>query len=119
MTQEAEAIFHGGMDQASAELPTASLLNRDQYIAHTVSQRVHRLGVDQALHTDAVKGEHDLRGAFALNFALAAVIRGVLSMENDQLDECRERLIEADRLAADGDTWVGQVRGPAASLTAR
>eukprot|EP01052_Picozoa_sp_SAG31_P019704 SAG31_NODE_1448_length_8310_cov_6.709171_7_plen_160_part_00 len=81
--ETAEAIFCTGMQQAGD-------------------------AVDQA-----GQGEHDLRGAFALNFALAAVIRGVLSMENDQLDECRERLLEADRLAAEGDNWIGQavVRG--------
>ena len=77
------------------------------------AEAVFATGMEQALAADAVEGEHDLRGAFALNFALAAVIKGVASMENDQLDECRARLLEADRLAAAGDAWAGQdvVRG--------
>jgi hypothetical protein len=65
-------------------------------------------GMQETLTSDAVPGEHDLRGAFALNYALSSVIKGVASMENDQLDECRERLIEAQRLASEGDAWIGQ-----------
>jgi hypothetical protein len=52
--------------------------------------------------------EHDLRGAFGLNYGLAAVIRGISTLSNDQLDECQERMWEADRLASEGDKWIGQ-----------
>ena len=64
---------------------------------------------------ELLEGERDLRGAFALQRALATVIRGVASLSDDQLDECRERLFEADKLVADSTDphWVGKnvVRG--------
>ena len=56
-----------------------------------------------------------MRGGFALQRALASVIRGVASLSDDQLDECRERLFEADRLVeeASDPPWVGKnvIRG--------
>ena len=62
---------------------------------------------------DTLQQGHDLRGAFALNYALTSVIRGILSMANDQLDECADRLWNADALAAEADEWIGKavVRG--------
>mmetsp|Transcript_8253 Transcript_8253/g.11986 ORF Transcript_8253/g.11986 Transcript_8253/m.11986 type:complete len:698 (+) Transcript_8253:143-2236(+) len=55
----------------------------------------------------------DLRGAFGLQFAIVGLLRGVASMEDDQLDECLSRLWEADALAAQDTAWVGRkvVRG--------
>jgi len=55
----------------------------------------------------------DLRGAFALQYAIVGLLRGVASMEDDQLDDCLARLWEADRLASLDAPWVGRkvVRG--------
>ena len=70
--------------------------------------------------SDQGQTQYDLRGAFALNYALASVIRGVASMANDQLDECMARLQAADALACLDCEWVGKpvVRGVAVSNTA-
>ena len=45
--------------------------------------------------------------------ALVAMLRGVASLANDQLDDCLARLQEADRLARFDCNWVGRkvVRG--------
>ena len=40
-------------------------------------------------------GEHDLRGAFALQYALSAVIKGLASLSNDQLVDAM--ICEADQ----------------------
>jgi hypothetical protein len=53
--------------------------------------------------------EHDLRGAFALQYALTEVIKGLASLSNDQLDECLSRMWEADRLASEMDAWIGPI----------
>merc|ERR1712083_459085 len=60
-----------------------------------------------------MQGDHDLRGSFALQWALVAVIRGISSLANDQLDECLTRLWRADELTTESDDWVGKsvVRG--------
>ena len=52
--------------------------------------------------------EHDLRGAFALQYALTEVIKGLASLSDDQLDECLKRMWEADRLASEMDAWIGR-----------
>ena len=55
----------------------------------------------------------DTRGAFALQYAIVGLMRGVASLAADQLDECQRRLWEADALAALDTSWVGRkvVRG--------
>ena len=62
---------------------------------------------------EAKSGCKDLRGAFALQLALVSVIKGAASLANDQLDECLQRLWEADELAKEGEDWIGRavVRG--------
>ncbi|GBG30334.1 Tetratricopeptide repeat protein 39C [Hondaea fermentalgiana] len=59
------------------------------------------------------EGVRDLRGAFALQYALVSVIKGVASLANDQLDECLQRLWFAEQLAAEDSDWLGKsvVRG--------
>jgi len=64
--------------------------------------------------TVAADGEvRDVRGAFALEYALVSVIRGVASLADDQLDECLERLWYAEELASNDSEWIGKsmVRG--------
>ena len=53
------------------------------------------------------------RSAFALEWALVSVVKGMASLNNDQLDECLERLWTCDALAQKADVWVGRkvVRG--------
>lgn len=65
---------------------------------------------DTETDTDA---EIDLRGAFALQYAIVGLLRGVASMEDDQLDTSLSRLWEADAMAALDAPWVGRkvVRG--------
>uniref|UniRef100_A0A7S3UYN8 GOLD domain-containing protein n=1 Tax=Aplanochytrium stocchinoi TaxID=215587 RepID=A0A7S3UYN8_9STRA len=48
-----------------------------------------------------------------MQYALVSVIKGVASLENDQLDECLVRLWEAEELAAKDSDWLGKdvVRG--------
>jgi len=62
-----------------------------------------------------LSGERDIRAGFALQYALAAVTRGVASLSNDQLSECLERLWHADKLCVDSpdEHWVGKdvIRG--------
>ena len=55
----------------------------------------------------------DVRGAFALQYAIVGLMKGVASLANDQLDECLARLWEADALATLDTNWVGKkvVRG--------
>ena len=56
----------------------------------------------------------DMRGAFALQYAIVSLMRGVASLANDQLDECAARLWEADIASLKLDTpWIGKklVRG--------
>ena len=57
--------------------------------------------------------KRDVRGAFALMHAMVAVLRGIASLANDQLDECMARLQAADALACRDCEWVGKpvVRG--------
>jgi len=50
----------------------------------------------------------DLRGAFALQYALVSVIKGVASLADDQLDECLVRLWEAAELAGKDSEWLGR-----------
>eukprot|EP00947_MAST-08B_sp_MAST-8B-sp1_P000601 g601.t1 len=58
-------------------------------------------------------GERDLRSAFALEWALVSVVKGMASLSNDQLDECLARLWTCDALAQKAEAWVGRkvVRG--------
>jgi len=58
-------------------------------------------------------GERDLRGAFALTYALVSVMKGVATFADDQLKECEERLKVADALASKDVNWIGKkvVRG--------
>jgi len=60
-----------------------------------------------------IQGDHDLRGAFALIYALVSVMRGIATFADDQLIECESRLKRADELACKDDAWVGRkvVRG--------
>lgn len=66
---------------------------------------------DQGVSDDLAA--RDVRGAFALNYAMVHLLRGVASLSNDQLDECLSRLWEADRLASLDTNWVGKkiIRG--------
>ena len=50
----------------------------------------------------------DLRGAFTLQYAIVGLLRGVASMEENQLDTSLARLWEADALAARDVPWVGR-----------
>eukprot|EP00928_Gymnodinium_smaydae_P052574 TRINITY_DN3656_c1_g5_i2.p1 TRINITY_DN3656_c1_g5~~TRINITY_DN3656_c1_g5_i2.p1 ORF type:complete len:633 (+),score=96.20 TRINITY_DN3656_c1_g5_i2:39-1937(+) len=55
------------------------------------------------------KGAHDLRAEFAFNWALAALIRGIATLQNDQFDECLRRVhiaVDAAEHACDA-SWIG------------
>jgi len=64
---------------------------------------------------ELLEGDRDVRGSFGLQYAMASVIKGIASLSDDQLDECRERLFEADELVANSTDpdWVGKsvIRG--------
>eukprot|EP00656_Telonema_subtile_P041359 TRINITY_DN4648_c0_g1_i2.p1 TRINITY_DN4648_c0_g1~~TRINITY_DN4648_c0_g1_i2.p1 ORF type:complete len:432 (+),score=122.71 TRINITY_DN4648_c0_g1_i2:130-1425(+) len=65
------------------------------------------------MNLTVIPEQRDNRGAFALQYALVSVIKGVASLANDQLDECLERLWKADELAALAPQWIGKdvIRG--------
>ena len=52
--------------------------------------------------------KRDLRGAFALNYAIVSVLRGIASLSDDQLAECEKRLWEAKALAEKDTNWIGR-----------
>ncbi|CAK0839739.1 unnamed protein product, partial [Prorocentrum cordatum] len=54
-------------------------------------------------------GEHDLSAEFAFNWALASMIRGIISLEDKQFDEClqRIRIASAAAQSARDAGWVG------------
>ncbi|KAF4656277.1 hypothetical protein FOZ61_007057 [Perkinsus olseni] len=52
---------------------------------------------------------HDLRPAYAFQWALASLLDGLASFANDQLDDCLSRVWLTEKLAAESpDQWVGQ-----------
>jgi len=59
------------------------------------------------------KGERDIRGSFALVYALVALMKGIASFSDDSLRDCGIRLRAADELAAKDANWIGKkvVRG--------
>ncbi|KAF4669397.1 hypothetical protein FOL47_002557 [Perkinsus chesapeaki] len=55
------------------------------------------------------KHGHDLRPAYAFQWALASLLDGMASFANDQLDDCLSRVWLTEKLAAESpDQWVGQ-----------
>ena len=90
----AEALFKLGMGTEAASLATDQVKQdeEDEEPPPTV---------------DSIEAR-DVRGAFALQFAVVGLMRGVASLANDQLDECLTRLWEADRLASLDTPWVGK-----------
>ena len=50
-----------------------------------------------------------MRGPFALLRALTALLTGLASFENDQIQDCLERLLAAEAVAGlDKREWVGK-----------
>ena len=62
---------------------------------------------DDIIDGDVLK-KRDLRGAFALNYAIVSVLRGIASLSDDQLAECESRLWEAKALAEKDTNWIGR-----------
>lgn len=109
----AEKIFKAGMERPSSRAPAPA--------SGVASMFTSALGLsarpDEDSDGDGDGGEardddrleaRDTRGAFALQFAVVGLMRGVASLANDQLDECLARLWEADALAAQDTAWVGR-----------
>ena len=100
---EAETAFQSGMSNAEHEYQISEALKAAD-LAKTASASA---GNEKEISKSSIYHDgHDLRGAFALNYALTSVIKGILSMANDQLDECADRLWRADALAAEADDWI-------------
>ena len=52
-----------------------------------------------------------MRGPFALLRALTALLTGLASFENDQIQDCLERLLAAEAVAGlDKREWVGRTK---------
>ncbi|EER12553.1 conserved hypothetical protein [Perkinsus marinus ATCC 50983] len=52
---------------------------------------------------------HDLRPAYAFQWALASLLDGLASFANDQLDDCLSRVWLTEKLAGESpDQWIGQ-----------
>mmetsp|Transcript_8809 Transcript_8809/g.16447 ORF Transcript_8809/g.16447 Transcript_8809/m.16447 type:complete len:722 (+) Transcript_8809:287-2452(+) len=97
-------------DMAKMQLGTRLLFINDFQGAETVFHN----GMNNVREgDDKVEGLRDLRGAFALQYALVSVIKGVASLANDQLDECLQRLWHAEELSSKDSEWLGKsvVRG--------
>jgi hypothetical protein len=99
---QAEALFQRGMAGREGQ-PAGGAVAADDEDGDGASPRAS---------DDAVE-RRDTRGAFALQYAIVGLLRGIASLQDDQLLECRNRLWEADRLAALDAPWVGRkvVRG--------
>lgn len=115
----AETLFRrGAEDAASSFSALASSSSATPPPSSSSSSSVgaeEEEGEESVDRSDALLGDSsiDLRGAFALQYAIVGLLRGVASMENDQLDECLVRLWDADSLASSDVDWVGKsvVRG--------
>ena len=122
----AEALRRWEEDVAAMRRGTCLYLSNDLAAAEELFSR-GMAGHEQASRKDeavAVEGseessadddilKRDTRGAYALQYAIVGLMRGAGSLANDQLEECLNRLWEADRLAALDTAWVGRnvVRG--------
>jgi hypothetical protein len=83
------------------ELLSSTPLNT--HIMHTLSilyfwcltqaEEVFRGGMDMPPPAEG-DDDYDLRGSMGMQFALTAVIKGIASLSNDQLDVCQQRLWE-------------------------
>jgi len=61
-----------------------------------------------ARSVDLAAGEHDHRGAFAFVGSLAALLRGLATLDNNQLSDALERLRSADELISADSKWAGK-----------
>lgn len=73
--------------------------------AEAVFLRGFRQGVDVSLRPE----EHDLRAEFAFNWALASMIRGIVTLEANQFNECLLRVQQAAEVATSCEdaAWIG------------
>lgn len=110
--EEDSAVRMWKEDMAKMQMGTTMLFTNDFGGAESVFSSGMRNKRDSAL-LKKFKNARDLRGAFALQYALVSVIKGVASLANDQLDECLQRLWYAEQLAAEDSDWLGKsvVRG--------
>jgi len=92
-------------DMLKIELGTKLLFMNDFEGAESVFLNGMRLTRGEGSNV----GRRDMRGAFALQYALVSVIKGVASLANDQLDECLKRLWFAEELSSEDQDWVGKV----------
>lgn len=60
-----------------------------------------------------LKGEHDMRGAFAMTRAVITMVKGIATLADDQMKEAEAALKEADAVAAKDTNWAGKkvIRG--------
>jgi len=97
----AESLFRRGMGEATAAAAAVE-----------VAAEPDAEEDDEAPSDDRVE-RRDTRGAFALQYALVGLLRGVSTLSDEQLPECKSRLWHADALASLDTDWVGKrvVRG--------
>eukprot|EP00957_Ditylum_brightwellii_P202103 15328607-Ditylum_brightwellii.AAC.1 len=111
--KDIESICEGTRLYLSNDFKAAEELFREGMARGTVKDEseeaaTERDGTEEIEEdNDSSKGI-DLRGAFALQYAIIGLLRGVASMEDGQLDECLARLWKADELAAQDTAWVGR-----------
>jgi len=55
----------------------------------------------------------DVRSVFGMLYALLSASKGIANLSDDQLSQCHDRLVVAERLAVQGEDWVGKhgIRG--------
>ena len=97
----AESLFRRGMGEATSAAAAVE-----------VAAEPDAEEDDEAPSDDRVE-RRDTRGAFALQYALVGLLRGVSTLSDEQLPECKSRLWHADALASLDTDWVGKrvVRG--------
>mmetsp|Transcript_10802 Transcript_10802/g.16587 ORF Transcript_10802/g.16587 Transcript_10802/m.16587 type:complete len:692 (+) Transcript_10802:183-2258(+) len=105
--KDLDSIREGTCLYLSNDFKAAEALFRKGMLYGTVIDDEAEVKKDDASSEDATD-KIDLRGAFGLQFAIVGLLRGVASMEDDQLDECLSRLWEADALVAKDKAWVGR-----------
>eukprot|EP00929_Paragymnodinium_shiwhaense_P067956 TRINITY_DN34156_c3_g2_i1.p1 TRINITY_DN34156_c3_g2~~TRINITY_DN34156_c3_g2_i1.p1 ORF type:complete len:779 (-),score=196.17 TRINITY_DN34156_c3_g2_i1:86-2422(-) len=59
-------------------------------------------------HAGGGRPVRDLRSGFALHWTLVALMQGLASLANDQLDECLRRIDATRALAGSMEDWAGQ-----------
>ncbi|KAK3261526.1 hypothetical protein CYMTET_29568 [Cymbomonas tetramitiformis] len=113
--EEAEHMFLVGMGSEEA---VADDVVPDFAPAEAAADEATTHAADTGETADDSLERRDLRGCFGLMYSFVGLIRGIASMENNQLEEAIKRLQRTEKLTAHDTNWIGRkvVRGLACLL---